>query len=117
MNIEIISNICNNLQSVTSNIKWEDDLCFNIGAKMFFVVSLKNIPTTASFKVTDEDFERLTVQSGFSPAPYLGRYKWVQVDDIARLTEKQWTAYIEKSYTAIASKLSKKIKNELKIDT
>lgn len=115
MNIEIISNICNNLQSVTSDIKWEDDLCFNIGAKMFFVVSLENIPTTASFKVADEDFERLTAQPGFSPAPYLGRYKWVQVDDITRLTQKQWDEYIEKSYAAIASKLPKKVKSELKI--
>lgn len=108
MNIEEISNICNKLVSVTTDIKWEDHLCFNIGGKMFFITSLENIPTTASFKVTDEDFEELTLKEGFKPAPYLARYKWVYVDDLNRLSKGEWENYIEKSYKIISAKFSKK---------
>ncbi len=114
MNIEVITNICNNLRAVTSDIKWEDHLCFNIADKMFFIVSLENIPTTASFKASDEDFAFLTSQNGFKPAPYLGRYKWVHIDDINRLAREEWTTYIERSYALIVSKLPKKLRESLK---
>ncbi len=115
MNIEDISTICNSLKSVTTDIKWEDHLCFNIGGKMFFVTSLENIPTTASFKVSNEVFEDLVCQDGIKPAPYLGRYKWVHIDNIERLSKEQWENYIGNSYSLIASKLSKKMRTELKI--
>ncbi|MBN4071062.1 MmcQ/YjbR family DNA-binding protein [Crocinitomix catalasitica] len=116
MNIEDISKICKSFQSVTSDIKWEDHLCFNIGAKMFFVTSLDKIPTSASFKVSDENFEDLIMQPGFMAAPYLGRYKWVHIDDISRLGKKDWEKHIKKSYKLISSKLSKKLRTELQIE-
>ncbi len=115
MNIEDISIACNRFKSVTTDVKWGNDLCFNIGGKMFFVTSLENVPTTASFKVSDEDFDHLICQDGIIPAPYLGRYKWVHIDDISRLSLKQWENHIEKSYGLIASKLSKKMRTELGI--
>lgn len=116
MNIEDISSICNGLKSVTTDIKWEDHLCFNIGGKMFFITSLDIKPTTASFKVSNEDFEYLITQDGLKPAPYLGRYKWVHIDNINRLSKKEWENYIEKSYLLIASKFSKKKRIELGIE-
>ena len=115
MNIEEVSDICKSFQSVTNDIKWENHLCFNIGGKMFFVTSLENIPTTASFKVSNEDFEYLICQEGIKPAPYLARYKWVHIDNIARLSKKQWGNYIKKSYSLIASNLSKKLRTERKL--
>ena len=116
MNIEDISTICNSMKSVTTDIKWEDHLCFSVGGKMFFITSLDNKPTTASFKVSNEDFEDLTSREGFKPAPYLARYKWVHIDNINRLSKKQWENYIEESYSIIASKFSKKKKIELGIE-
>jgi predicted DNA-binding protein (MmcQ/YjbR family) len=47
---------------------------------------------------------------GFIPAPYLSRYKWIYVDDINRLTKKQWEYYAGQSYQLIASKLPMKTK-------
>ncbi len=55
MNIEGIQNICRQLPGVTEDIKWEHDLVFSIGGKMFCVVGLDQSPTTASFKVNDEE--------------------------------------------------------------
>jgi predicted DNA-binding protein (MmcQ/YjbR family) len=44
------------------------------------------------------------------PAPYLARYKWIYVDDINRLSTKDWEHYVEQSYKLIKSKLPKKIR-------
>jgi len=116
MNIEQLSKICESLHSVTTDVKWDNHLCFNIGEKMFFIASLENLPVTASFKTTEEEFGEFISQIGFSPAPYLGRYNWVHVDDIRRLSRIQWTEIIEKSYFLIASKISKRKKLELRIE-
>ena len=58
MNIEEIQQYCKSLPGVTEDVKWEDDLCFNIGGKMFAVASLSG-GNTLSFKVTPEEFDLL----------------------------------------------------------
>ena len=116
MTIEEIMSICRRLKGVTSDIKWEDHLCFNIGSKMFLITSPDNLPPTASFKVSDRDFEMLTEREGINPASYLARHKWVAVDDINRLTLKEWECFLLQSYSLIASKLPKKLKAELDLD-
>ncbi len=115
MNLEIITEYCNSLPRVTTDIKWEDHLCFNVGEKMFLITSPDNVPVSASFKTNPDDFELLTEREGIIPAPYLARYKWVQVDDINRLSEKEWQEYVPKSYQLVASKLPKKIQKELNL--
>ena len=77
---------------------------------MFLVTSPDRVPHSASFKADDEDFSDLTLREGFKPAPYLQRHKWVYVDDINRLSRKQWEHFVAKSYELIASKLPVKTK-------
>jgi predicted DNA-binding protein (MmcQ/YjbR family) len=113
MTIEELQKLCKRFKGVTEDIKWENHLCFNVGEKMFLVTAPDAIPHSASFKVSDEEFDELSQQLGFMPAPYLARYKWVHVDDINRLSKKQWEYYAEKSYQMIASKLPDKIKKQL----
>ncbi|MDF2449012.1 MAG: hypothetical protein K0R26_1516 [Bacteroidota bacterium] len=113
MTIEDLQSICKNLKGVTEDIKWGDHLCFNIGGKMFLVTTPDTVPHSASFKVSDNDFEELIQQPGFIPAPYLARYKWVHVDDINRISKKQWSYYAEESYHLIASKLSSTIRKQI----
>ncbi len=115
MKIEDLQSICKPLKGVTQDIKWEDHLCFNVGEKMFLVTSPDSVPVSASFKVSDEEFDELSVKKGFMPAPYLARYKWVHLDDITRLSKKQWEKYIPQSYQLIASKLPSKTKKTLGI--
>lgn len=59
MNIETIQSICRALPNVTEDIKWGHDLVFSIGGKMFCVVGLDQSPTSASFKVKEEEFEMM----------------------------------------------------------
>lgn len=115
MTIEELQTICKKFKSVTQDIKWENHLCFNVGEKMFLVTSPDTIPQSASFKVSDEEFDELSQKEGFMPAPYLARYKWVHLDDIKRLTKKQWEHYAAQSYTLISSKLPGKLKKQIGI--
>jgi predicted DNA-binding protein (MmcQ/YjbR family) len=113
MTIEDLQSICKKLKGVTQDIKWEDHLCFNVGGKMFLITSPDSLPHSASFKVTDEDFADLTSREGFIPAPYLSMYKWIYVDDINRLTKRQWELYAVKSFHLIAAKLALKTKKSI----
>lgn len=101
------------MPGVTEDIKWEHDLVFSIGGKMFCVIGLDQSPTTASFKVTDEEFEELSNSPGFKPAPYVAKYKWVLIDDINKMKKKDWEKYIRQSYTLVRDKLPTKIKKQL----
>ena len=87
MNIEDLRKLCSLLPAVTEDIKWGNDLVFSIGNKMFCVASLE--PSfTCSFKLKDEEFEELSNQNGFTPAPYMARAKWVLVDHPEKLNDK-----------------------------
>ncbi|MCD6019043.1 MAG: hypothetical protein K0S53_2164 [Bacteroidetes bacterium] len=116
MTIEELQTICKKFKGMTEDIKWEDHLCFNVGDKMFLVTAPDAVPNSASFKVSDEEFDELSQQEGFMPAPYLARYKWVHLDDINRLSKKQWEHYAGQSYKLIASKLPAKIKKQIGLD-
>ena len=116
MDIEDIQNICRQLPGVTEDIKWEHDLVFSIGGKMFCVVGLDQSPTTASFKVTDEEFEEMSNWPGFKPAPYVAKYKWVWVEDINKMKKADWKKFIQQSYDLVKNKLSAKLKKQLGIE-
>lgn len=113
MTIEDLETICDQFPSVTKDIKWEEHLCFNVGNKMFLITSPDIYPPNASFKVSDDEFEELAVRDGFKPAPHLGRYKWIQVEDISSLSQKQWEYYARQSYNIVIDKLPLKIKKSL----
>ena len=113
MNTSDLEKICKSLPGVTEDVKWEHDLVFSIGGKMFCVVGLDQSPVTASFKVTDEEFDEMASRPGFKPAPYVAKYKWVWIDDITKMKKKDWEKYIHQSYTLVKDKLSAKLRKQL----
>jgi len=80
---------------------------------MFLITAPDAVPCSASIKVADENFDEISAREGFMPAPYLARYKWVWMDDIRRLSKKQWEAYIDTAYHLVASRLPLKTKKQL----
>ncbi len=110
MTLEELRSICLQMENVTEDIKWGHDLCFSIGGKMFLVTSADETPTTASFKVADDDFQELSERKGFKPAPYLARHKWVWVENINLASKKEWKKFAEDSYQLVKAKLPKKKK-------
>jgi len=115
MDIETLRKFCLSLPAVTEDVKWDHDLCFSVGSKMFCVAGLEQ-PFACSFKVKDEEFEELSGRPGFKPAPYMARNRWVLVSNESRLGKKEWEGYIRQSYELIKSKLTKKLRAELKLD-
>ena len=112
MDIETLGDFCRSLPAVTEDIKWGHDLCFSIGGKMFFVISLEP-PHTFSFKVSDEDFEELSTRDGFIPAPYMARHKWVYAEKPSKVKQKEGEKFIKESYELVKAKLTKKLRDSL----
>ncbi len=110
MNVADVRDICKKLECVTEDVKWEDHLCFNVGGKMFVVVSMSGPPYSASFKVPNEEFDSWCGRQGVKPAPYLARYKWVHIDDISRMSKRDWQSAASSSWRLIASKLPAKLR-------
>jgi predicted DNA-binding protein (MmcQ/YjbR family) len=115
MDIENIRSICQKLPGVTEDIKWGHDLVFSVGAKMFCVVGLDQSPTSASFKVKDDEFDEISSRPGFKPAPYVAKYKWVLVDDIRKIKKAEWVNFIGQSYELVKARLPAKLKKQLGI--
>ena len=113
MTIEDIQTLCHELPGVTEDIKLTEHLCFNVGGKSFLFTSPGSVPVSASFKVPAEDFEAIAAKDGFSPQEYIARYKWVQLDDISRLSKQEWRFYLKQSHGLIAEKLPAKVRKEL----
>ncbi len=113
MDIEWIRNTCNQLAGVTEDIKWEHDLCFSVGNKMFLVIGIDSSPVTASFKVRDEKFDEISNREYFKPAPYMARNKWVFIEDINKISKKEWAQFIQQSYEMVKLKLPKKLQESI----
>ena len=114
MDVETLRKICLSFPGVQESIKWEADLAFTIGEKMFCVTSFEE-PFKCSFKVQDDQFDELTGREGFIPAPYLARAKWVMVSNEARLSKAEWETHLRTSYNLITAKLTKKQRSLLGI--
>ena len=108
MDIESLRELCCALPAVTEDIKWGHDLCFSVVGKMFCAAALEG-PLSVSFKVKDDEFDELSNSPGLRPAPYVARYKWVLVEDVSKLSRKEWAHYVKQSYDLVRAKLPKKL--------
>ena len=115
MDIEILRSVCLSFPIVTEDVKWETNLCFCVGGKIFCIANLEP-QHTFSFKVTDAEFDELSGSDGFKPAPYLARAKWVLVTDSSKLSRRDLKKYLQQSYDLIKSKIPKKQRKDLGIE-
>ena len=112
MNIEQLREFCLSLPHTTEDVKWGNDLCFSVGAKMFAVTGVDSTGSV-SFKCTPEKFAELTERDGIIPAHYVARYHWVTVEDADALTNKELKDLIRNSYDLVFQKLPKGVRNKL----
>jgi len=116
MNIEDLQSICKGFRGVTTDIKWENHLCFNVGEKIFLITSPDTLPCSASFKVSEENFQALTEREGIIQARYFAKRQWVTIEDINLLNATDWKKYLSESHRLVALKLTKKKRTELGIE-
>jgi len=113
MNVDSIRRFCLSLPHAKENLQWGEDLCFKVGGKIFAVLDLGSVPQRLSLKCKPEKFAELVEQEGIIPAPYVGRYKWVLLERLDILPERELEDLIRQSYEMVAAnlvKLSKKSK-------
>jgi predicted DNA-binding protein (MmcQ/YjbR family) len=104
MDVDSIRHFCLSFPDTTENLQWGEDLCFKIRGKIFAVLDLGSAPQRLSLKCTPEKFAELTEQKGISPAPYVGRYKWVLLERLSVLPAPELKDLFRESYAMVASK-------------
>lgn len=112
MNIEKLRKYCLSFPHATEDIKWGNDLCFCVGAKMFCVTDLET-GHNISFKCTPEKFAELVERDGIIPAPYVARYHWVRIESSNAIDDKELKDLISISYNLVFQKLPKSARKAL----
>ncbi len=111
MNVDSIRQFCLTFPRATENLQWGEDLCFKVAGKIFAIVSLGSVPQGLCFKCTPEKFAELVEREGITPAPYVGRYKWVLLERLDGLPYRELQDLIRESYAMVAAKARPKTKN------
>jgi predicted DNA-binding protein (MmcQ/YjbR family) len=95
-------------------VQWGNDLVFKIAGKMFAVMALEGpVKYIMSFKCTEEKFNELIEQEGMDPAPYMARNKWVAIERLDVLSDKELKSLLRKSYDLVVEKLPKRVREQL----
>ena len=110
MSLNWVRTFCLALPSVTEDVKWEKDLVFSVGAKMFALTSLEPAAVVLSFKCSPEGFAELVERPGIVPAPYLARAHWVALEDEDALTRRELEPWLRSAYELVRAKLSKGVR-------
>lgn len=113
MDTEWVRKTCLALPHTTEGVKWENNLVFSVGTKMFAATGLEPGEVWLSFKCSAEDFAELTEQPGIRPAPYLARAQWVALENTRALPKKEIARLLGEAYRIVFGKLPKKMQREL----
>src|SRR5271154_3157385 len=107
--VEWIRQLCLSLPDTTENLQWGETLCFKVRGKLFAMVALsegKLYPVVLKSHL--DRFHELIEIDGISPAPYVGRYKWVKLANSNVLPASELEALIRQSYHLVLDKAPKK---------
>ena len=104
MQMDRIRTYCLGFPETRENLQWGDVLCFKVSHKIFVTLGLDRVPETICLKCSPPDFAELIERQGVSPAPYLGRFGWVQLEGFDLLRPSELENLIERSYRLVAAK-------------
>ena len=113
MTIDWVREQCLALPHVTEDVKWENNLVFSIGDRMFALTGLEPGEVWLSFKASPEVFAELSERPGIRPAPYLARAQWLAVERLDVLDPGELQQLLRQSYDLVLAKLTKKRQREL----
>jgi predicted DNA-binding protein (MmcQ/YjbR family) len=105
MNVDAVRRFCLAFAETREKLQWGENLCFKVGGKIFAILNLGSVPQGLCFKCDPERFAELTEREGVVPAPYLGRYKWVLVENLDVLEAWELEELLGESYRMVAEKL------------
>src|SRR5579862_7961343 len=105
-----LDKFCRSLTATTMDIQWGDHQVYKVGGKMFAVIGAHG---TVSFKANDVAFEMLVETGVARPSPYMARAKWLYLDDLKTMADKDLRSYLTTAHALVAGKLSRKRQREL----
>jgi predicted DNA-binding protein (MmcQ/YjbR family) len=107
--VEWIRKLCLSLPDATENIQWHEALCFKVRGKLFTIVNLSQGKLApVCLKCTPEKFDELLEIDSISKAPYVGRYKWILLENSNVLPAADLEDLIRQSYDLVVAKAPKK---------
>lgn len=113
--LEWVRQFCLSLPHTTEKVRWEHNLLFCIGERMYCVANLEPGmgPSKITFKCTPEIFAELVEVEGMIPAPYSARNHWVSVTDLEPFRQSELKEHIHNSYRLVLARLPKKTQARL----
>lgn len=113
--LEWVRQFCLSLPHTTEKVRWEHNLLFCVGEKIYCVANLEPGMSRSkiTFKSTPEIFAELVESEGMIPAPYMARNHWVSVTDLEPFRQSELTDHIRNSYQLVLAKLPKGIQAQL----
>ncbi|HSM95814.1 MAG TPA: MmcQ/YjbR family DNA-binding protein [Rhizomicrobium sp.] len=114
MTYKDVEKFLKSLKNTTMVVQWGDHHVYKIGGKVFAIVGGSGDAAPGlTFKAGEPSFDILTQQRGIIPAPYMARNKWVTLESLSALKDRELKAYLERSYRMIAAGLTKKLRVSL----
>lgn len=107
---------CAALPAVTYVVQWGGSHVWKVGGKVFAIGGWeKSEGPAVTYKTSDVNFEILSNEPGFRPAPYLASrgMKWIQQYDLSAKRIEELKYYITESHRIVSLGLSKKKQKEL----
>ena len=95
--------------------QWGGSHVWKVAGKVFAIGGWQNLDSPGiSFRVSDHNFELLSHQNGFRPAPYMASrgLKWIQICDTRSVSEDELKYYLQESHRIISLGLSKKLQKQ-----
>ncbi|MEP1208555.1 MAG: MmcQ/YjbR family DNA-binding protein [Rhizobiaceae bacterium] len=116
MNLTEFDAYCSTLPATEMVVQWGGAHVWKVGGKIFALASTWGKGSASikiGFKTSDMAFMMLTEQADIAPSPYLGRYKWVQLQTPTALSDEDTKAYIEAAHGLVVAKLTKAKRQQL----
>ncbi|MDX2321995.1 MAG: MmcQ/YjbR family DNA-binding protein [Moritella sp.] len=119
MTYDEFNKFCGSLAATTYVMQWNNSHVWKIGAKVFAIGGLgKDNQPAFIFKTSDLNFDFLSDQPGYKPAPYFASrgMKWIQHYDSSVQTDEELTYYLKESYRIVSLGLTKKLQKQLNLN-
>jgi predicted DNA-binding protein (MmcQ/YjbR family) len=116
MTYDQYNSFCGILPAGTYVVQWGNSHVWKVGGKVFAIGGwAKNDSPAFTFKVSELNFQVLSEQPGFRPAPYMAArgMKWIQQYDDAGNADETLKYYLSESHRIVSLGLTKKKQKEL----
>lgn len=116
MDLAAFDKYCASLPATEMVIQWGGAHVWKVGGKVFALATLWGAETDdfkIGFKASDMAFRMLTEEPDIAPSPYLGRFKWVQLQTPDALNDADVKAYVAAAHELIAAKLTRAKRKEI----